>query len=362
MVQLGSDSNVPQTSKIDGNHEVVPVKEDNILKWGIVGASSIARSWMINAINAQPDAKVVAVYSSSQERAKSYAEETGIPKYYSSLESFLDDKDVEAVYIGSRNDQHKSQAIAAARKGKHVLCDKPLALRVQDAREMIEACAMAKVVFGTNHHLRSATVQRKLRGLVKAGAIGKPLAARAFFAVHLPEESRGWRTAIPEAGAGVVLDITVHVADTLRFVLDDDVQEVVALTTNQGMTAPGIEDGVMGVMRFRSGVLAQFHDSFSIAHDLTGLQIHGTDGSLYAEQNMLQKPNGRLYLQRNGKREEVPVGTIENHYEHLLHEFINAVRGQGKPFATGEDGLKSLTIACAILESARLHRAVTVSP
>jgi 1,5-anhydro-D-fructose reductase (1,5-anhydro-D-mannitol-forming) len=361
MVEWGSDRKRFQTSNADGNHEVVSMKEDNILKWGIVGASNIARSWMIPAINAQPDAKVVAVYSSSPQRAKSYAAETGIPRFYSSLGSFLDDENVEAVYIGSRNDQHKSQAIAAAHRGKHVLCDKPLALSVQDAREMITACAQANVVFGTNHHLRSATVQRKMRTLIKAGAIGKPLAARAFFAVHLPEESRGWRTTIPEAGGGVVLDITVHVADTLRFVLDDDVQEVVALTANQGMTAPGLEDGVMGVMRFRSGLLAQFHDSFSIGHDLTGLQIHGTDGSLYAEENMLQKPNGRLYLRRNGKREEVPVGTIENHYEHLLREFIIAVRGQGKPFATGEDGLKSLAIASAIVESAHTRRVVTVS-
>lgn len=336
------------------------MKEDNIVKWGIVGASNIARSWMIRAINAQPDAKVAAVYSSSPQRAKSYAAETGIPKYYSSLGSFLDDENVEAVYIGSRNDQHKSQAIAAAQRGKHVLCDKPLALSVQDAREMITACAQANVVFGTNHHLRSATVHRKMRTLIKAGAIGRPLAARAFFAVHLPEESRGWRTTIPEAGGGVVLDITVHVADTLRFLLDDDVQEVVALTANQGITALGLEDSVMGVMRFRSGLLAQFHDSFSIGNDLTGLQIHGTDGSLYAEENMLQKPNGRLYLRRNGKREEVPVGAIENHYEHLVREFIIAIHGHGKPFATGEDGLKSLAIASAILESAETHRAVTL--
>ena len=116
----------------------------------------------------------------------------------------------------------------------------------------------------------------------------------------------------------------------------------------------------MGVMRFRQGVLAQFHDAFTIGHDLTGLQIHGTDGSLYAEENMLQKPNGRIYLQRNGKREEVFVGTIENHYEYLVHEFIEAVHGRGRPFATGEDGLKSVAIATAILESARTSRVVTV--
>jgi 1,5-anhydro-D-fructose reductase (1,5-anhydro-D-mannitol-forming) len=331
-----------------------------ILKWGIVGASNIAKSWMINAINAQPDAKVVAVYSSSPERAKRYADETGIPKSYSSLDAFFGDEEIDAVYIGTRNDQHQSQTIAAAQRGKHVLCDKPLALSVGGAREMIRACADAGVVFATNHHLRSSTIQRKLRALIKDGIVGKPLAARSFFAVLLPEASRGWRTEIPEAGAGVVLDITVHVADTLRFVLDDDVEEVVALTANQGVAAPGLEDGVMGVMRFRSGVLAQFHDSFAIGHDLTGLQIHGTEGSLFAEENMLQKPNGRIYLQKNGKREPVSVGITENHYEYLVHEFIDAVQGRGNPFATGEDGLKSVAIATAILESARTNRLVAV--
>jgi 1,5-anhydro-D-fructose reductase (1,5-anhydro-D-mannitol-forming) len=337
------------------------MNETKTLKWGIIGASNIAKSWMINAINAQPDAEVAAVYSSSPERAKLFAAETGIPKFYSSLDAFLADDEIDAVYIGTRNDQHESQTIAAAERGKHVLCDKPLALSVDGARKMIKACTVAKVIFATNHHLRSSTIQRKLRALIKDGVVGKPLAARSFFAVLLPEEARGWRTENSEAGAGVVLDISVHVADTLRFVLDDDVQEIVALTTNQGIAAPSIEDGVMGVMRFRSGVLAQFHDSFTIGNDLTGLQIHGTEGSLYAEENLLQTPNGRIHLQRDGKREEIPVGTIENHYEFLIHEFIEAVHGHGCPFATGEDGLKSVTIATAILESARSKSAVTLS-
>jgi 1,5-anhydro-D-fructose reductase (1,5-anhydro-D-mannitol-forming) len=337
------------------------MNETKILKWGIVGASNIAKSWMINAINAQPDAKVVAVYSSSPERAKRFAAETGIPKFYSSLDTFLGDEEIDAVYIGTRNDQHEAQTMAAAEHGKHVLCDKPLALSVDGARKMIKACADAKVIFATNHHLRSSTIQRKLRALIKDGVIGKPLAIRSFFAVLLPEENRGWRTESAEAGAGVVLDISVHVADTLRFVLDDDVEEVVAFSTNQGIAAPSIEDGVMGVMRFRSGVLGQFHDSFTIGHDLTGLQIHGTEGSLYAEENLLQRPNGRIYLQKNGNKQEISVGPIENHYEFLIHEFIEAVHGRGRPFASGEDGMKSVAIAAAILESSRTKRAVTLS-
>src|SRR6201998_1334610 len=218
------------------------MNETKIVKWGIVGASNIAKSWMINAINAQPDAKVDAVYSSSPERAKHFAAETGIPKFYSSLDAFLGDQEIDAVYIGTRNDQHEAQTTAAAAHGKHVLCDKPLALSVDGARKMIKACADDKVIFATNHHLRSSTIQRKLRALVKDGAIGKPIAARSFFAVLLPEENRGWRTESAEAGAGVILDISGHFVGMICFILVDALQQIIAFTANQGVSAPSIED------------------------------------------------------------------------------------------------------------------------
>lgn len=236
------------------------MSDKGTIKFGIVGASYIAKTCMIKAINAQPDAKVVSLYSSDPVRGRKYAEETGIPRHYNSLAAFLADEDVQAVYVGSRNDQHKEQAIAVARAGKHLLCEKPLALSVADAKEMVAAAAAAKVAFGVNHHIRSQSVNRKLRDLIRSGVIGKPLAARARFAIYLAEEYRGWRTENAAAGGGVALDLTVHVVDTLRFVLDDDVEEVVAMTANQGMAAKGIEDSVMGVLRFKSGVLAQIHD------------------------------------------------------------------------------------------------------
>jgi 1,5-anhydro-D-fructose reductase (1,5-anhydro-D-mannitol-forming) len=323
------------------------------IRWGIVGASYIAKTAMIPALHALPDAEVVSLYSSDPARGRRYAEENGIPRSHSSLDAFLADPELEAVYIGSRNDQHRGQAVAAARAGKHVLCDKPLTMSVADGREMVAAAAAAKVFLGVNHHIRSHTANRRLRELIRAGAIGKPVAARARFAGWLAEHWRGWRNDDPAAGAGVVLDLTVHTADTLRFVLDDEVEEVTAMTVNQGMTAPGIEDGVMGVMRLRSGILAEFHDAFTVPHDVTGLQILGTEGSLYADDNLTQAPTGRLTLRRDGKATEVPVGPAENPYQHLLREFQQAVRGAGQPFCSGQDGVKSLAVALAVLESAR---------
>lgn len=268
-------------------------------KWGLIGASNIARQFMIGAINAQPDADVVGVVSSNPERGANYAREQGLSRSYASVDDMLADPEIDCVYISTTNEHHRDQAIAAAHAGKQVLCEKPLALTLTDARAMIDACKVAGVLLATNHHLRNAGLHRKIRDLVIGGAVGNVLVARVFHAVFLPEFLQGWRIDKPEAGGGVVLDITVHDADTVRFVLDDDPVEVTAMTATHGMGKSGLADTVMGVIQMRSGALVQFHDAFTIKHVQTGFEVHGTDGSLVARNCMTQNPIGELVLHRN---------------------------------------------------------------
>ena len=326
----------------------------------MIGASTIGREWMAPAIAAQPDSVVVAVASASPERARSFAADLGIARAYGAAADLLADEEVDAVYISTTNEQHEPIAIAAAQAGKHVLSEKPLALSLAGARRMVEACRAAGVVMGTNHHLRNAATHRAMRDLVQSGAIGQPLAARVFHAVYLPPHLQGWRIERPEAGGGVILDITVHDADTLRFVLGDEVAEVTAMMASQGMGQAGLEDAVMGVMRFGNGVLAQFHDAFTARHAYTGFEVHGSDGSLYGRDVMTQRPVGTVTLRRNGAEEDVPVAH-ENLYERSVRLFNQAVHGQGAPAASGEDGVRSLAIALAVRESAATGRTAPVS-
>ena len=328
--------------------------------WGIIGASTIAREWMIHAINAQPDSRVVAILSGSKHRGLRLANQFDIPRTYQSLDDFLGDSDIDVVYISSTNERHKAEAIASAQAGKHVLCEKPLALKLSDVRAMIRACEEANVVLGTNHHLRNAVTHRKLRQLIQRGAIGEPLAARVFHAVKLPDHLQGWRIKNPSAGAGVILDITVHDTDTLRFILNDEVHEVTAIKATQGMAVGQIDDTVMGIMHFKSGVLAQFHDAFTIAHAGTGLQIHGTQGSLFAEDVMTQRPVGQIYLRAGDKKQTIQLPPPENLYIRAVRNFNQAVNGDGTPSATANDGLRSLAVALAVHESARTGTRVKV--
>ena len=328
------------------------------IRWGLVGASTIAREWVIGAIRAT-GGEVAALMSSDAARGQAFAHNNAIPRATTGLDALLL-ADIDAVYISTTNEKHRQQTLAAARAGKHVLCEKPLDLSVGGAVEMVRACTAAGVILGTNHHLRNAGTHRAMRAAIAAGRIGRPLFARVFHAVHLPPHLQGWRIADPSAGAGVIMDITVHDADTLRFVLGEEPVEVTAMVQEGGMGRPGIEDGVMGVARFESGLLAQFHDAFTTRFATTGFEVHGTEGSLIGTNCMTQKPVGDVLLRTAAGDELLPIDRT-NLYEHALARFHGALRGEGIPSATGEDGVRSLAFAAACHEAVLGHGFYTVN-
>jgi 1,5-anhydro-D-fructose reductase (1,5-anhydro-D-mannitol-forming) len=321
------------------------------LRWGLIGASTIAAQHMIGAIRAN-GGEVAAVMSASANRAATFAAEHAIGRSTSHVDDLVGSDDIDAVYISTTNELHRDQVFAAAAAGKHVLCEKPLALTLDDARAMVARCRERGVVMGTNHHLRNAATHRAMREAIKAGRIGRPLFARVFHAVYLPPNLQGWRIEKPQAGGGVILDITVHDADTLRFVLDDEPVAVTAMTSQSGMGREGLEDGVMGVIRFASGLTAQFHDAFTTRYAATGFEVHGEEGSLIGTDCMTQMPRGDIVLR--AKDGETPLSIDhENLYARSVRLFQEAAAGRGSPAATGEDGIKSLSVALATREAAR---------
>lgn len=329
------------------------------LRWGLIGATTIGREWVIGAIREAGD-QIVMVMSTSAERGHAYAAEFGIPAATTSLDGLLA-TDIDAVYVATTNELHKDQTLAAAAAGKHVLCEKPLATHLADAREMVAACRAAGVVMATNHHLRAAGTHRAMRQAIQDGRIGKPLFARVCHAGLLPAHLQGWRLTNPQAGGGVVLDITVHDADTLRFVLDDEPVSVSATVQKSGMAAAGLEDGVMGVARFQSGLLAQWHDAFTTKHAVTSFEVHGSEGSLFATNCMTQRAIGDVVLRTAAGDESPPIDRT-NLYTRTIRAFQAAVRGEGPVSASGEDGVRSLAFAIAALESAALGHEVAIEP
>jgi 1,5-anhydro-D-fructose reductase (1,5-anhydro-D-mannitol-forming) len=329
------------------------------LRWGLIGASTIASEHMIGAMRAN-GGDVVAVLSSDASRGQRYAETHSIARSTTDLAALVEDPDIDAVYISTTNELHRDQLFAAAAAGKHVMCEKPLALTLADARAMVAECKRHGVVMGTNHHLRNAATHRAMRNAIAEGRIGRPLFARVFHAVYLPPHLQGWRIKTPGAGGGVILDITVHDADTLRFVLGDEPESVSAMVSRAGMGEAGLEDGVMGVVRFAGGVLAQFHDAFTTRYATTGFEVHGEKGSLVATDCMTQQPKGVVVL-RTAEGSEPLSLSHESLYARSIRLFQEAAAGAGAPAATGEDGVRSLAFALATIEAARTGRETSIA-
>ncbi len=328
------------------------------MRWGLIGASNIAAGHMIGAIRGA-GGDIRSVLSASGERAVAYAAEHGIPQGFDDLEALLAADDLDAVYISTTNEKHFAQAMAAIAAGKHVLCEKPLAMTVADAVTMVRAADAAGVVFATNHHLRNAGSHLAIREAVQAGRIGDVLSVRVFHAVQLPAFLQGWRIDNPAAGGGVIPDIVVHDADTVRFHLGEDPAEVVAMAGASGM-GNGVEDSCMSVWTMPSGAMVQTHESFTHAFAKTGFELHGTKGSIVARNVMTQAPVGEITL-RTEAGEEALSFSDHNLYLRAINLFHAAVHGHGQPSADGVDGVKSLAVAAAVAEAAQTGRRVAVN-
>ncbi|WBU61733.1 Gfo/Idh/MocA family protein [Paracoccus albus] len=326
------------------------------MKLGLIGASNIAEVRMIPAFR-ENGHEVIAVQSGGQSRADEFAAKNDIPNATTSIDELLALPGLDAVYISSTNEKHFDQAMAAIKAGKHVLCEKPLAMNIADAVRMVKAAEDAGLVFATNHHLRNGANHRAIRDLVQKGEIGQVLSLRVFHAVHLPEQLQGWRIDNAGAGGGVILDIVVHDADTVRFYLDEDPVDVVAQATSGGL-GQGVEDSVMSVWSMPSGAQVMAHESFTHAHAGTGIEIHGTEGSIIARE-VMQGPGGEIMLRRG--KEVTPVAfDPEEVYPRSARLFGAAVEGKGQPAATGRDGIASLAVALAVAEAARTGQRTAV--
>ncbi len=327
------------------------------MNWGLIGASNIAREWLTDAINAHPNCQVVSVLSNDADRGAEYASQLDLQSCHTDLTSFLSSNDLDAVYISTTNEKHHEQMLASASAGKHVLCEKPLALSAQDAQEMVDAAAAANVTFATNHHIRNMETIREIRRIVADGELGKIVSGRISFTVKLPEHLARWRMNDPSTGAGVMLDLTVHNVDTMRFLLGADPIRVTGFGGTAGGGPSGILDNTTTTWEFPGSVYITCLDSFLVPHGGTAVELHGTKGSILGQEVLWQQPQGEIEVKTEAGSRSISVDH-KVPYLRTINDFVNAVNGKGKTSASGEDGLKSLKYTLAAQKAITTGQAV----
>jgi 1,5-anhydro-D-fructose reductase (1,5-anhydro-D-mannitol-forming) len=210
---------------------------------------------------------------------------------------------------------------------------------------MAAAAAAAGRTLAVDHHLRAAESLERMRSLLAAGTIGEPRLIRTLHRCFVrPGRRAGWRMTDPARGAGVILDLTVHTADAIRFVSGREVQSVSGHAAPADLGRDGIEGAVAGTMRLSGDLLVSFSDAWSQLSSLSSIEAHGDDGELCVP--------GVL----DGSRVELDGDP----YQRTVERFVAAVRGDGQPAATADDGVRSLAIALALRAAVAERRAVDV--
>jgi UDP-N-acetyl-2-amino-2-deoxyglucuronate dehydrogenase len=332
----------------------------------IVGAGIVAR-YHSAAIAATPGARLVAVSRSDAARAADAAAEFGVP-CETSLDALLAREDVDAVCVCTPSGQHAAQAVAAARAGKHVLVEKPMALTLADADAMIGAAREAGVHLAVAFQRRTEPVYQAVRAAVAAGDLGHLMLGAAsvpYFRSQDYYRSAVWRGTWAMDGGGALMNQGIHLADLLLWFMG----EVVEVNARADTLAHAIEveDNLACTLAFASGALGTIYATTAAAPGFPHrIELYGSEGGVQVEGEAVvrwhartpapEAPAGSGAAAAGSGGSPTAIGTTG--HTRLLADFVAAVREGRPPLVTGEEGRRSLALVLAVYESARSGQAV----
>lgn len=345
---------------------------EELVRFGFFGAGSIAIYRHAPEISSHPCGEVTAIYDPIPERANWLAEQYGA-EVVDSEEALLARKDIDAIVVATPNCHHARLTIAALKAGKHVLCEKPMATSLEDAKEMIATAKATgkKLMIGHNQRLMPPHI--KAKQLLKQGAIGDVLTFRTSFGHGGPEtwsQDNGphtWFFKKEKAFVGTMGDLGVHKTDLIRWLLDTEVAEVGAFVDtlakrNEKNELITVDDNAVCILKMASGAMGQLTASwtYSAAEDNITI-LYGTKGQMVLGAN----PDFPVEVMlKNGEMAQYRVGAVATNDVQVPSGipdlFIDCVLDDVEPEISGEEGYKALAIVVACLESAETKKIVKV--
>ena len=295
--------------------------------WGLVGCGDIARKRVAPALRDLDNCELVAVSRADAARAESFAKEFGAKRWHADWHDVVRDREVEAVYVATPVHLHAEQAVAAAEAGKHVLCEKPMALTGAECERMNAAAEANGVRLGVAYYRRFYPAVERVGRLLESGEIGIPVVAQlnAFERFDpAPDHPRRWLLDKQRSGGGPMSDFGCHRIEVLLN-LFGDVKAVRSLVGNV-LSGREVEDTACALFQFERGTQAALSVTHAAREPQDTLEIFGSDGSLRID--VLNEGRLRVRTQDGERFESHPPHA--NLHQPLIEDFARAV-GEGRP-------------------------------
>jgi predicted dehydrogenase len=330
-------------------------------KVGIIGAGGVAIFHYKGYTAA--GAEIVGIADLNPAAVEARQRQWHIPRGYASYESLLADPEIEAVSVCLPNALHHPATLAAARAGKHVLCEKPISLSLEEAQEMIGACRAAGVTLQVGHHLRSDPAAEKAKAMIERGELGRVTYMRLRQAHDWGGAKRlkASFTTLATAGGGTLLDNGCHMMDWARY-FGGEVTSVYAHAATLQFDIE-VDDTAVATLRFASGALGTVETAWTATGWEFGFWIYGTKGAVEYSNRLGTPVMRHVFRDSPGTSwSETDVATytfggLDGHSRSVV-EFLAAIRGEREVICTGEDGLEAVRLILAAYDSARAGKAV----
>jgi len=324
------------------------------LRWGLLGAARINRS-LIPALRASSRNELAAVASRDAARAAAYAREWGIPRSFGRYEDLLADSGIDVVYNPLPNGLHAEWTIRAARAGKHVLCEKPLAISVEEVDAIARAAREANVVVAEGLMYRHQKLTREVLAMVERGTLGELRVVRGCFTFPLTRE--GDVRLDPALGGGCLWDLGVYPISYARMMIGSEPLEAFGWQT---LGPTGVDVAFAGQLRFPANVIVQCDTGFRAAFR-RDVEIVGSEASLFVPNPFKPGPSEPIHLVRGDDRQTIDVAGTEAHlYLGEVEDLADAVLLGRPPAVSLADSRGTVAAIVALLASAREGRPVPV--
>lgn len=347
---------------------------------GIAGCGAISRNHL-EAFRALDNVEIVGVCDVDADRAKATAEAWDIPNAVASVEELLT-LGLDVVSVCTPHPTHEEVVLQAAAAGVNVLCEKPIATRLESAERMVEACENAGVQLGVLFQRRFWPASQKIRAAIDDGTLGKAILAQCSVMLHRAPDyynRDAWRGTWESDGGGVLMSQAVHQIDLLQWYLGDVAEVYGKVNTYRHADYIEVEDSATAVITFTSGAMATLEASTAVSPNLgIQLRITGETGASASLTEFPEGSDGRLDLWAVGERIVVepvhPEGVEPNvdlsvingqlipFHKLQVQDFVQALENGTEPAITGKDALKSLRILLAVYESSRTGQPVRFAP
>lgn len=309
------------------------------VRYGILGFGLHGIRRLIPAFGHTQHSQLGGIWRRNQDKAKENAREFGIPHVFESAEALCSSHEIDAVFVTSPDALHCEDTLLALHHGKHVLCEKPLAMSAADVERMIAAAEKAGLRFGAAQNFRYNPSSERARQWIAEGRIGKPCLAHCQFTFDARTSARQWIYEPALALGGPIGDIGSHCIDLLRFLLADEVTQV-ATVAKPDADSGSLEAGASISLGFARGTFAAVTVSFRGGYR-TAFEVSGETGQIIAEDGLSSERTVRLTLLRNGRVETIEEISNEGSYSRMLDGFSAWVEGTAEYASPGKDALRT---------------------